>query len=409
MDHYSLFELNEFIRRIVALNFPTGLWISCEIAQVNESRGHYYFNLIEKDETDGTIIAKSDAVLWQRTYRSLRRKVGKTMDSLLQNGITVLLKVKVDFHERYGLQLTVEDIDPVYTMGKLEQQRLETIAALQSRGLLIPNRELFLPKVIQRIAVISSATAAGYKDFQEQLTENVYQYKFHSTLFPAAMQGQNAVPEITNQLEKISLNPTRYDCVVLVRGGGARLDLMAFDQLELCEKIAECPLPVLAGIGHEVDETVTDLVAHKSLKTPTAVAAFIIENNLHFESELIDIQQWIQQTIGDRLTNEEQRLREFEQFLSIQPQNLLLQNTRMLDYLEEELPRLITQQIGHANRELNQIEKVVGLLNPASVLARGYSITMKEGKLIRSSKEVEKGDTLQTRFGEGEIESSVVD
>jgi len=407
MDHYSLFELNEHIRRIVTLNFPTGLWISCEIAQVNESRGHYYFNLIEKDETDGTIIAKSDAVLWQRTYRSLRRKVGKTMDSLLQNGITVLLKVKVDFHERYGLQLTVEDIDPVYTMGKLEQQRLETIAALQSQGLLIPNRELFLPKVIQRIAIISSATAAGYKDFQEQLTKNVYQYKFHCTLLPAAMQGQNAVPEITNQLEKIALNHDRYDCVVLVRGGGARLDLMAFDQLELCEKIAVCPLPILVGIGHEIDETVTDLVAHKSLKTPTAAAAFIIENNLHFESELIDTQQWIQQTIGDRLTTEEQRLREFEQFLSIQPQNLLLQNTRMLDYLGEELPRLITQQVGHASQELNQIEQVVGLLNPAAVLARGYSLTMKDGELIRSVNEVEKGDQLSTKFRDGKVDSVV--
>ena len=407
MDHYSLFELNEYIRRIVALNFPSGLWISCEIAQVNESRGHHYFNLIEKDETDGTIIAQSEAVLWQRSYRSLRRKIGKTMDSLLQNGITVMLKVTVDFHERYGLKLTIEDIDPVYTMGKLEQQRQETIASLHSRGLLTRNRELSLPKVIQRIAVVSSATAAGYKDYQEQLTVNAYGYKFHNTLLPAAVQGQNAVTEIINQLEKVALRPERYDCVVLTRGGGARLDLMAFDQLALCEKIAECPIPVLAGIGHEVDETVTDLVAHKSLKTPTAVAAFIIENNLHFESELIDISQWIQQTIGDRITTQEQQLREYQQILGIQPQNLLLQNARMLDYLSEELPRLITQQVGHASRDLNQLEQVVGLLNPAAVLARGYSLTMKEGKLIRSAKEVKKGDQLRTKFGDGEVESQV--
>jgi len=407
MDHYSLFELNEYIRRIVALNFPAGLWISCEIAQVNESGGHYYFNLIEKDETDGAIIAESEAVLWQRSYRSLRRKIGKTIDDLLQNGITVLLKVAVDFHERYGLKLTIEDIDPVYTMGKLEQQRRETIASLQSRGLLIPNRELPLPNVIQRIAVISSANAAGYKDYVEQLTGNVYGYKFHNTLLPASVQGQNAVAEITNQLEKIALRPDRYDCVVLVRGGGARLDLMAFDQLALCEEIAKCPLPVLVGIGHEVDETVADLVAHKSLKTPTAVAAFIIEHNLHFESELIDMSQWIQQTIGDRLTTEEQRLQGFQQILRMQPQNLLLQNTRMLDYLAEELPRLITQQVGHADRELKQLEQVVGLLDPAAVLARGYSLTMKKEKLIRSSKEIKKGDRLRTRFKDGEIESVV--
>lgn len=407
MDHYSLFELNEYIRRIVALNFPSGLWISCEIAQVNESNGHYYFNLIEKNETDGAIIAQSEAVMWQRSYRSLRRKIGKTMDDLLQNGITVLLKVTVDFHERYGLKLTIEDIDPVYTIGKLEQQRRETIATLQHRGLLTPNRALPLPNVIQRIAVISSASAAGYKDYVEQLTQNAYGYKFHNTLLPAAVQGQNAVAEITNQLEKIALRPDRYDCVVLVRGGGARLDLMAFDQLALCEKIAECPLPVLAGIGHEVDETVTDLVANKSLKTPTAVAAFIVEHNLHFESELIDIGHWIQQTIGDHLTTQEQQLREYEQILSIQPQNLLLQNTRMLDYLAEELPRLITQQVGHASRELNQIEQVVGLLDPAAVLARGYSLTMKNGKLIRSGKEVKKGDRLRTRFKDGERDSMV--
>ena len=407
MDHYSLFELNEYIRRIIALNFPTGLWISCEIAQVNESRGHYYFNLIEKDETDGAIIAQSEAVMWKRSYRSLRRKIGKEIDSLLQNGITVMLKVTVDFHERYGLKLTIEDIDPVYTMGKLELQRRETIATLHNGGLLSLNREKSLPKVIQRIAVISSATAAGYKDYQEQLAGNAYGYKFHSTLLPAAMQGQNAVAEITSQLEKIALRPDLYDCVVLTRGGGARLDLMAFDQLELCEKIAKCPIPVLVGIGHEVDETVTDLVAHKSLKTPTAVAAFIIENNLHFESELIDIGQWIQQTIGDRLTSQEQQLRDYEQLLSIQPQNVLLQNSRMLDYLAEELPRLITQQVGHASRNLNQIEQVVGLLNPVAVLARGYSLTMKDGRLVNSAKAVKKGDQLRTKFGDGEVESLV--
>jgi len=182
---------------------------------------------------------------------------------------------------------------------------------------------------------------------------------------------------------------------------------MAFDQLALCEKIAECPIPVLAGIGHEVDETVTDLVAHKSLKTPTAVAAFIIENNLHFESELLDIGTWIQQTIGDRLTTQEQQLSAYQQVLGMQPQHLLQQNTRMLDYLSEELPRLITQQVGHASRDLNQIEQVVGLLDPTAVLARGYSLTMKDGQLIRSVKEVKKGDQIQTRFDDGEVESRV--
>lgn len=408
MDTYSLFELNEYLRRIVALNFPSSMWVSCEIAQVNESRGHYYFNLIEKDETDGAIIAQSEGVMWQRDYRKLRRRLGKTTDGLLQNGITIMTKVKVTFHERYGLKLTLEDIDPAYTMGKLELQRRETISTLKEKNLLSLNGQKVLPKVIQRIAVISSATAAGYEDYRRQLQDNSYGYAFHSVLLSAAMQGQNAVAEIANQLEKVALRPDLYDCVVIVRGGGARLDLIAFDQLMLCEKIASCPIPVFVGVGHEIDETVADLVAHQSLKTPTAVAAYIVQHNLHFESELIDIQQWFQQTIGDQLTNQEQILQQYQQQVGFQADHLLGQQNRILDYIEEEFPRLITRAVRNEDQRLDQQEKLVQLLDPQFIMARGYSMTMLNGKVIRSVKALDREDTIETVFKDGSVFSKIV-
>jgi len=196
--------------------------------------------------------------------------------------------------------------------------------------------------------------------------------------------------------------------VVIVRGGGARLDLVAFDELGLCKEIANCPLPVLLGVGHEIDETVADLVAHESLKTPTAVAAFIVQHNLHFESELIDIQQWIQQTIGDRVTGEEQLLQSFEQQVVLHSEKLMAQHSRMLDYFLEEFPRLVTRVVRDEEKRLVQQEALVGLLDPQAVLARGYSMTLRDGRVVRSVKEVKEGDVLRTVFGDGEVGSRVI-
>ncbi|MEM1124333.1 MAG: exodeoxyribonuclease VII large subunit, partial [Bacteroidota bacterium] len=293
MQSYSLFELNEFIRRVFALNFQEAIWIRCEIAQINSSRGHYYLNLIEKSAEKDAIIAQSSGIIWARKYRQLRRTHKKLLDSLLRNGTAVLLQVKVDFDERYGFKLLVEDVDPSYTMGQMELKRQAILESLTQQGLLGLNQRISLPTVIQRVAIISSQTAAGLQDYLNQIAINTYGYQIHNQLFPAAMQGENVEKEVLRQLKKIALLKENYDAVVIIRGGGSKLDLVAFDNLVLGQAIAKFPLPVLVGIGHEIDETILDKVAHLSLKTPTAVADFLINRLLHFESSILECKNYI--------------------------------------------------------------------------------------------------------------------
>lgn len=253
MEKHTLYELNEYIRRIIALNLPAPVWVSCEIYQLNVSRGHRYLSLVQKAEGQDLIIAQSDAVLWQRQYRKLERKLGTGMQQLLSEGAAVLLQVSIDFSERYGLKLVIEDIDLSYTIGQLEQQRRATFERLKQEQLLARNRQVPLSLIPQRLAVISSPTAAGLEDLMRQLEQNEYGYQFQVRVFPAAMQGQNAPLEVAAQIRSIQSLTRPYDVIIIARGGGARLDLAAFDDYELCVAVAECPIPVLTGIGHEID------------------------------------------------------------------------------------------------------------------------------------------------------------
>ena len=282
---YSLYELNEFLRRVVALNFSESVWVTAEIGQIGLSRGHYYIRLLEKDNEE--IVAEMSAVVWSTDFKRIQRTISGGLDTVFLEGMEVRLKGRLDFHERYGLKLIVEEIDPTYTIGKLEIQRRKLIAELQNEELLQLNAFLIPPSVWQRIAVISSETAAGWADFQNHIAENMYAYRFAIQLFPSAMHGQFVEREMLQQLERIKAMKDDFDAVVIIRGGGAKLDLTAFDNPSVCRAVARFPLPVLTGIGHEIDFTVLDMVAFTALKTPTAVADFLIESHLKFESSLI--------------------------------------------------------------------------------------------------------------------------
>ncbi|MFK7808972.1 MAG: exodeoxyribonuclease VII large subunit, partial [Saprospiraceae bacterium] len=319
---YSLYELNEYIRRIIALNVPRAIWLTAEIAQCNLSRGHLYLNLIQKNEETEDLMAKSDAVIWSTDVRRLKRKLGKDFQSLVQEGVEVKIAVRVDYNERYGMKLIVEDIDPVYTIGKMEMVRRETIATLEKENLMHKNKALELPSVLQRIALISSETAAGYQDFMTQLANNNYGYSFNVKLFPTAMQGKNTSPEVVQQLERIDRFGA-YDCVVITRGGGAKLDLMAFDDYELNKAVANCKTPVISGVGHETDDSILDLIAKRSLKTPTAVAEFLINYNLQFESNLVHLGQQLYLNSQERINADLFSLEEAHQILKWQSQSLV--------------------------------------------------------------------------------------
>ncbi len=408
MQSYSLHELMEFIRRVLALNVPRAVWVCCEIAQCNESRGHYYLNLIEKGEEGQDLLAKCDAVIWQNDYRSLKRKLGKELNNLLQEGVEVKLMVRTEFHERFGFKLVVEDIDPVYTLGKLELQRRKVIEALQAADLLNKNKEQTLPPVIQRVALISSQTAAGFSDFTTQLANNPYGYNYEWTLFSAAMQGQLTSIEIRNQLKKIRIYGG-YDCVVITRGGGARLDLMAFDDFELCKTVAEFPLPVLVGVGHETDESLLDLVAHTPLKTPTAVAEFMISYNMRFESQLIQLGQELYLSSLSQINTETLWLEEARQVLRWQSQAILNDEARSVDFLENDMRQLSVNSLQSQQEALRHLEELNHLLSTEETLKRGYSLTTRKGKILLDTKDIKKGEQVETRLADGSLISEVIE
>lgn len=407
MQSYSLFELNEYIRRVFALNFQEAVWIRCEIAQINASRGHFYLNLIEKSKEQEAIIAQSSAVLWASTYRKLRREHKKTLDSLLQNGVAVLLKAKVDFDERYGLKLMIEEIDPSYTMGQMELKRQAILEALLKQGLLDVNSQIPLPPVIQRIAIISSESAAGLQDYLNHVGLNAYGYQLSNQLFPAAMQGENVEKEVLRQLKKIALLKENYDAVVIIRGGGSKLDLAAFDNLALGKTIAQFPLPVFVGIGHEIDETILDRVAHTSLKTPTAVADFLINRILHFESMIIECKNFIRNAANYRIQEENGQLSYLKRMIQLQGQNQLKQANTTFIQVQQRLPLAAKNSLNLAKNTLVQLEKVCQLLAPETALKRGFSITTANGKVVTKKSQVKKGDVLVTQLLKDKIKSTV--
>lgn len=407
MESYSLFELNEYFRRVVALNFQDALWIRCEISQVNNSRGHYYLNLIEKSAEEEKIVAQSSAIIWAGKYRELRRKFKKTLDELLQNGTAVLLQVRVDFDERYGLKLIIEDIDPSYTMGQMELKRQEILAALLKKGLLDVNSQIDLPPVIQKLAIISSPTAAGLQDYLNQMATNAYGYQFSNQIFPAAMQGVNVEKEVLQQLKKIARLKENYDAVIIIRGGGSKLDLAAFDNFELGKAVAKFPIPVFIGIGHEIDETILDRVAHTSLKTPTAVADYLINRVLHFESTILEHKNYIRSTINYLVQEEKGQLSYVKKMVKLQANTQLRESAVLVAQFKQRLPLSTKNQLITAKNQLNQLEKVCQLLAPETALKRGFSITTANGKVVTDKAQVKKGDLLQTQLLEGIIKSTV--
>ncbi len=412
--NYTLQDLNLHIRQVIALNFREPVWITAEIAEANVSRGHLYLNLIQKtaDQTvfpgdDDTIVAQAQAVVWQRDRRRMAKEHGQLAELVLQSDVQARLFVRVDFHERYGLKLHVEDIDPTFSMGVMALQRRQTIETLQKEGLLRRNQTLPLPVVLQRIAVITSPEAAGFHDFKAHLAENPYDYTFQYRCFFTAVQGRNAAPEIIVALDEIAARSHDFDAVVIIRGGGAKLDLSAFDSLSLGRTVAQMPLPVLAGIGHETDESVLDLVAFRAFKTPTAVADFLLESALHFESQLLETSAHIG-FWGQKMTRyAAESLQMVHAAVLNGAQRVFITAEQQLTNTARDIPYLARQICQTQRAELDRISDLVLALSPQTTLARGYSLTTRDGMIIRSATELTPGDTIETQLADGRVISQV--
>ncbi len=408
METYTLFSLNQYIRQVLALNFPEPLWVRCEIHQASHSRGHVFMKLVQKAEEGEAIVAQSDAVCWSSTYRKLSRKYGERFEGLLEGGKEVRLQVVVDFHERYGHKLKVEDIDPAFTLGKMEAHRRQILEQLAEKGWLDMNARLELPPVLQRIAVLSNDQAAGWHDFKAHIEGNPFGYAYSLSLFPTSLQGDLVEKELGEQLDHISRRADAFDAVVLLRGGGARLDLAAFDSFALGQKVAHLPLPFLTGIGHEIDLTVLDRTAHTHLKTPTAVADFLLSHNLAFDQEVESCLRQIARQTEGILLSQEKALVSLDREYRYLSQTRLTQEWNSLLWLQQALPAQTKYQMQKAGARLDNWESLLHSLDPQTVLKRGYSLTSRRGKIIRQSDALQAGDHIRTRFADGEVESKVL-
>jgi exodeoxyribonuclease VII large subunit len=403
---YSLFELNTLIKSLISQSFPVAIWVTAEIAELKcNQKGHCYLELVEKDGDRS--IAQSRATIWSYEYRNISHTFEKTTGESLKPGMKVLFLASVNFHELYGLSFTVKDIDPAYTMGEMALRKKEVIERLTKEGIISLNKALPLPLVPQRIAVISSPTAAGYGDFFNQLDHNPYGYKFEHVLFPAVMQGQEAESSIISALKEIHARRGSFDLVVIIRGGGSAVDLSCFDCYPLASYAAKFPLPVITGIGHEKDDSVVDIVAHTRLKTPTAVAEFLISGLRSFEENIEEIRDRVLAYTQRFLKDAGYRLNDLARRLTFVPVRTLDAQRHKLQMLEKDLGITANQLIGKENERFRAMEQALRHLDPANVLRRGYSITRYKGKVLKDTSSLKRWAVIETRLHRGAVTSIV--
>ena len=406
---FSLYELNWLVRRVIETEINREYWVEAELSECRENRGHCFMELIQKDERSNTPIARASAKCWQSIWYMLAPYFERTTGQPLHAGMKVRLQVYPQFHEAYGFSWIITDIDPTYTLGDMARRRQEIIRQLKDEGIFDLQKELSLPLLCLNIAVVSSETAAGYGDFVNQLADSPYD--FHTQIFPAIMQGEGVEQSIIHALEQIykaaphsapegatiasstrsteapsgAVGGAYFDCVVIIRGGGATADLSGFDTLALAENVAQFPLPIITGIGHDRDESILDMVSHTRVKTPTAAAQLLI-SHLDITAQRID-------TCAERINT----------FFTL----LKTREEARIDKFADYLPQLISRLLERESHRLEMLEQRTKALDPTLLLKRGYSITLHNGHLLRDPALLKPGDEIETRLEKGDIISKV--
>lgn len=408
MEPLSLYELGRLIRLTLREGLPDAYWVQAELSEVREGyNGHCYIELVQKAERGNALLAKARGTIWANVYKILKPYFEQATGQLFTAGLKVLLQVSVEYHEQYGLSLTVQDIDPTYTLGDMARRRREIILQLEEEGVLTLNKELALPVLPQRIAVISAAGAAGYGDFCDQLLGNPYGFVFYPRLFPAVMQGDRVEETIIATLDRIAAQRERWDVVVIIRGGGATSDLSGFDTYDLAVNCAQFPLPIITGIGHERDDTVLDMVAHTRVKTPTAAAEHLIACMLDVASVLDSLVAALGAGITDRIHREEKRVEQIAQRLPALCSLVCANGVHRIEQLEARMHTALQRTLVEQKHRLALIEKVIEGASPMLILQRGYSITRCEGRVVRDASALTEGCVLTTTLADGEVTSVV--
>ena len=422
---FSLRQLNLMVRDAVEMHLPDEYWVEAELAECRESRGHCYMELVENDERTKTPVARASAKCWRQTWAVIEPHFVRVTGQPLHAGMKVLLRVYAQYHEAYGFSWIVTDIDPTFTIGDLARRRAEIIAQLKQEGVFDLQKGLRLPVFCQRIAIISSATAAGYGDFCRQLEENDYGFVFHTELFNATMQGEQTEQSIINALNEIyaksaarpspsalheapsALPEPPFDCVVIIRGGGATADMSGFDTLLLAENVAQFPLPIITGIGHDRDECILDMVSHRRVKTPTAAAALLIEHLGTTYHQLETARQRIATAAQHQLADSQAALTTLAQRIPILFKLVKTREDNRLDRSGERIRQAIERQLTANRHRLALAEERIRLLDPQLLLARGYSITLLNGHALTDATQAHAGDEIETRLAKGTLHAVV--
>ena len=425
----TLFELNSLVRSAVELTLADDYWVEAELAEVRERGGHCYMELVQKNADGATTVARASAKCWRSAWSLVRPHFERVTGEPLHAGMKVLMQVHAQFHENYGFSWIVTDIDPTFTLGDMARKRLETIRRLKAAGVFELNKELTLPLFAQRVAVVSSETAAGYGDFCNQLAANPYGFGFSVRLFHAIMQGERTERSVISALNAINAEADSFDCVVIIRGGGATSDLSAFDSLTLAENVANFPLPVITGIGHERDESVVDMVANMRAKTPTAAATLLVDNLKRTSDRIAAAQDRMLTAVSRRMDYERMRLARVAERIPVLFSLVSVRQSariealsarlraavrlgldsasRRIDSLSAAMPPAAMRRLTAESHRLELLSQRVAAADPDRLLKRGYSITLHNGRAVRSAGELKAGDEIVTRLGRGTVSSTV--
>lgn len=430
MDRLTLYELNSLVKETIELTFTQQFWVEAELADATERRGHLYLDLVQKDEHSATPIARASARCWASVWASVRPRFERTTRQRLTAGMKVLLRVYPQFHQAYGFSWIVTDIDPTYTLGDMQRQRQEIIDRLKHDGVFDMQRELTLPMFCQRIAVISSATAAGFGDFCNHLQHNDYGFHFAVELFPAIMQGEQVEPTVISALDSINSRIDDFDCVVIIRGGGATVDMSGFNTLLLAENVANFPLPIITGIGHDRDESIIDMISFMQVKTPTAAAAFLIERLLNVSERITAATSSITRCVQEKLEYERIRLTALSTRIPILFSLTKTRQLSIIDSLTQRMTAAVQQDIRQRQHQLQiaaqrlapatqrtmqqeqhrlqMLTQRTAALDPAAILRRGFSMTLCNGRFVTDASQMKNGDIMETRLANGTVLSRVI-
>lgn len=405
---FTLLEVSKSIQKTIADRYRSSYWVKAEMNKLNHysHSGHCFPELVEK--RDGKILAEMRSTLWKTDFQRINQRFIDVLGEPLSEGIRILFQAQIQFDPLYGMSLRILDIDPVYALGELEREKKESIAALQREGIFQANKRLMFPMVPKRIAIISVETSKGLSDFYQIIDKNPFGYRIETTLYPAVLQGERSIDAIVGQLKVIESHKERFDAVAIIRGGGGEVGLTSFNHYRLARAVALFPIPVLTGIGHSTNETVTEMVAHLNTITPTELADSLLQKFHAFSLQVEHTESVLISAARALFLKENDILQQYTAQIIWHAKSHMLQTRTQLGAQQLQLTRMVRQFLKNEKSNLGHLERIVAISDPVHVLRRGFSIVRYKGKSVRQVQQVEVDEEITIQLEDGFMYSKVV-